>query len=152
MSRGASPVIAVVLLTGLTVAIAASVGAVVTAQPADPPPVADLELSVDATPDRIAVHHAGGEAVPTDTITVRVRIDGEPLASQPPVPFFAARGFRAGPTGPFNQATTGDWRAGQTASLRLASTNDPLIQPGDSVSVTIATERAVLAELAATAR
>lgn len=142
---------AIVLLTALTVAIAASVGAVVTAQPADPPSVADLDLSVDATADRIAVHHAGGEALPPDSLDVRVRVNGEPLAFQPPVPFFAARGFRSGPTGPFNPATAGDWQAGQTASLRLASTNAPPIQAGDRVRVTIATERAVLAELQATA-
>lgn len=142
---------AIVLLTGLTVAIAASVGAVVTAQPADPPPVADLELSVDAGTDRIAVHHGGGEAVPTDGISVRVRVDGESLAFQPPVPYFAARGFRAGPTGPFNPATAGDWQAGETASVRLASTNAPTIHEGDRVRIKIGTERAVLAELAATA-
>lgn len=151
MTRGASPVVAIVLLTALTVAIAASVGAVVTAQPADPPPVADLELSVDATADRVAVHHRGGDGLPGDSLEVTVRIDGELLDHQPPVPFFAARGFRSGPTGPFNPATGGDWQAGETASLRLASTNSPLIQPGDRVRVTIANERAVIGELQATA-
>jgi FlaG/FlaF family flagellin (archaellin) len=151
VARATSPVVAVVLLTALTVAIAAGVGAVVPAQPAEPPPVADLELSVDAESDRIAVAHRGGDALPPDALNVTVRVDGEPLVHQPPIPFFAARGFRSGPTGPFNPATSGDWQAGQTASFRLASTNAPAIQPGDRVDVTIATERAVLAVLETTA-
>jgi FlaG/FlaF family flagellin (archaellin) len=151
VARATSPVVAVVLLTALTVAIAAGVGAVVPAQPAEPPPVADLELSVDAPTNRIAVAHRGGDALPPDALNVTVRVDGEPLVHQPPVPFFAARGFRSGPTGPFNPATAGDWQAGQTGSFRLASTNTPEIRGGDDVRVSIATERAVIAELRATA-
>lgn len=147
MTRGTAPVVGALLLLGLTVAVAAGVGAVVTTDPAEGPPVADLRLSADAAADRITVRHAGGDAIPTDGLEVRVRIDGEALAHQPPVPFFAARGFRAGPTGPFNPATAGPWTAGRTAALRLASTNAPGIGPGDRVTVTVATDRAVLAEL-----
>jgi hypothetical protein len=56
------------------------------------------------------------------------------------VPFFAARGFRAGPTGPFNAAADPGWTAGEAASLRLASTNAPGISPGDRVVVEVSVE------------
>lgn len=151
MSRALSPAVAVVVLAALTVVLAATVGAVVPGNPGERAPVAKLELSVDATADRVTVRHAGGDAIPTGSLRVRIRVDGEPLAHQPPVPFFAARGFRGGPTGPFNPATAGSWRAGQTAALRLASTTAPQIEPGDRVTVTVASEDAVLAELSTTA-
>jgi hypothetical protein len=80
-----------------------------------------------------------------------VRIDGEPLAKQPPVPFFAAAGFESGPTGPFNAATDGTWRAGQTAAIRIASTNSPQLSDGAVVTVRIYTEHYRLASVRATA-
>lgn len=79
--------------------------------------------------------HRGGDAVVPADLRVRVRVDGEPLAEQPPVPFFAAEGFESGPTGPFNSATDGEWRAGETGSLRVADTNDPSLRPGATVEV-----------------
>lgn len=151
MSRGSVPVVGVVLLAGLTVVVAASVGAVLATEPPETGPMVDLRLSVDAATDGVTLRHAGGDAVPTDTLRVRIEVDGDPLEHQPPVPFFAARGFRSGPTGPFNPATAGDWRAGQTAQLRLASTNAPTIDPGDAVRVTVSSDGHRLADLTAVA-
>ena len=151
MSRGVATALAVVLLVAACVTAAATVGAVVATDPGTAPPVADLRLSVDGDADRLILRHAGGEAIPAESIRLRVRVNGTALAHQPPVPFFAARGFRAGPTGPFNPSTVGPWRAGQTAALRLASTNHPRPAPGDRVTVRVSTESAVIAELAATA-
>lgn len=151
MSRATSPVVAVVLLAMVTVVAAAGVGLGLATSPADPVPVAELRLSVDAGADALTLRHAGGDTIDVDDLAVAVRVDGHPLAHQPPVPFFAARGFRSGPTGPFNGAHDPSWRAGQRATLRLASTNDPLIDPGDRVTVTLATERGVVATLTAAA-
>jgi flagellin-like protein len=151
VARATAPVVATVVLVAVTVACAGAVTAALSAAPGEPPPAAAFELRVDASADRLAVTHVGGDAVSPGSLSVSVTVDGESLAHQPPVPFFAATGFRAGPTGPFNAATTGDWRAGQTAALRLASTNTPGIEAGDSVRVTLATDRAIVAKLAATA-
>jgi flagellin-like protein len=151
VTRATAPVVGVVLLVAITVVCAGAVTAALSVAPGEPPPAASFELRVDATTDRIAVTHVGGDPVSPAPLSLSVTVGGASLAHQPPVPFFAAAGFRAGPTGPFNAASSGDWRAGQTGSLRLASTNAPGIDPGDVVRVTLATDRAVLARLEATA-
>ena len=151
MARATAPVVGVVLLVAMTVLCAGAATAVLSVSPGDPPPTASFELAVDPTTDRIAVTHVGGDAVSPAALSVSVTVGGQPLAHQPPVPFFAATGFHGGPAGPFNAASTGDWRAGQTGAVRLASTNAPGIEPGDRVRVTLATDRATLARLAATA-
>ena len=66
-----------------------------------------------------------------------VTVDDEPLAHQPPVPFVGAPGFRASPTGPFNAASDPTWRVGERAGVRLASTNEPVLQEGSVVRVTL---------------
>jgi FlaG/FlaF family flagellin (archaellin) len=132
--------VGVVLLVGLTVALGAVVGVAAFGSAADVPggrsPSA-LSLSVDAGTDRLTLVHRGGAPLDADRLAIRVRVAGTPLEHQPPVPFFAATGFRAGPTGPFNAATDPEWTAGERASLRLASTNEPGIDPGDRVVVEV---------------
>jgi flagellin-like protein len=136
--RGLSPVVGSLLLVALTVGLAATVGTVaLQTDTADPPPRVRLSAAADAATDRITVTHEGGDSVAVDRLRMRVTVAGDPLAHQPPVPFFAASGFHSGPTGPFNTATDGEWVAGQTAGLRLASTNDPLLDPGDPVTVVL---------------
>lgn len=98
---------------------------------------ASLSLSVDAGADRLTLVHRAGPPLDARRLVVEVRVAGTPLTLQPPVPFFTARGFRAGPTGPFNAAADPRWTAGETASLRLASTNAPGIDPGDQVVVEV---------------
>jgi hypothetical protein len=85
-------------------------------------------------------------------LAVRVTVAGTPLRHQPPVRFFAARGFRAGPTGPFNAAADPAWTAGETASLRLASTNAPGIDPDDRVVVRVLVDGRRVATLSERAR
>jgi hypothetical protein len=114
------------------------------------PGVARFELSVTPATDRIAVVHAGGPAVDPARLTVRLAVDGEPVAYQPPVPFFAARGFHSGPVGPFNSETGGDWTAGELAALRLAGTNTD-IESGDRVVVRVSRGDRRLATLEVTA-
>ncbi len=152
MTRAVSPVVGVVILVGLAVILSVSVGAVVTMDPPEPVPTADLELYADAEMDRIALRHRGGETLDTEELRVSVRIDGESLAEQPPVPFFAAHGFRSGPSGPFNEGGDTTWRAGETAAFRLATTNDPALTPGATVTVTVSTSGGRVADLETTAR
>ena len=84
-------------------------------------------------------------------LDVVVRVDGAPLRHQPPVPFFSARGFRPGPTGPFNAAADPTWAVGERASIRLASTNRPRVRAGARVTVTLRYDGQQLATLTATA-
>lgn len=152
MPRGLSPVVGTVVLVALTVGLAAVVGVGVADMSADePPPRVTFSASADAATDRIALTHDGGASLPLDGLAVEVRVDGDPLTHQPPVPFFAATGFQSGPTGPFNSATDGPWTAGETAAFRLAGTNDPLLEEGDSVTVDLYSDDDLVATLEAVA-
>jgi FlaG/FlaF family flagellin (archaellin) len=139
--RALAPVGAVLLLA-VTVALAGAVGAAaLSVRPAEPPPRAALaaEAAAGAAADpggAVTVVHRGGEALPTADLRVRIRVDGEPIARQPPVPFFSARGFESGPTGPFNRGWRGPWTAGTAATLELAGTNTP-VDAGSTVEVRI---------------
>lgn len=142
--RALTPV-AGVLLLAITVVLA---GGVVTATiDAPPEPGPTTALSLSATDDRITVTHRGGDALDVTELEVRVRVDGEPLARQPPVPFFSAAGFHPGPTGAFNAATDGHWRVGRSASLRVADTNEPTLDPGRTVTVDISVDGLPVATL-----
>ncbi|MFB6282099.1 MAG: type IV pilin N-terminal domain-containing protein [Haloferacaceae archaeon] len=126
------PVAAALVAVVGTAVCAAALGVL----PADRPTAA-LALRADAGADRLVLTHRGGDPLDPDRIAVRVRIDGRPLAHQPPVPFFAAEGFRSGPTGPFNSRATGPWTPGERAGLRLAGTNRPALRPGRRVTVVV---------------
>lgn len=138
MDRAVAPVVAIALLVAVTVLAAAAVGTAVLAVdvPTEPTRVT-VSLSVDASTDRFTFTHRGGDALNVSSVSVTVTVDGDPLADQPPVPFFAASGFRGGPSGPFNSGGEPQWRAGERAGFRVASTNSPAIEPGDTVTVTI---------------
>ncbi len=151
-TRALSSVLGVVLLVAITVLTAAAVGVTVfgAAPTAGAPTRAAFELRADASADRVTLVHRGGGTVAVSDLRVRIRIDGRPLTHQPPVPFFAATGFESGPTGPFNTAAADDWQAGERASVRLASTNDPPLAPGSQVTVELFLDGRPLAELEAT--
>lgn len=150
--RSLSPVLGVVLLLILTVALAGTVGSVAlgTDVPSEPT-TAVIDLRVDADANRLTFVHRGGDALDVTALRVRITVDGRALDDQPPVPFFSAAGFQPGPTGPFNSAANSEWTAGERASLRIAETNDPLVSPGASVSVTLSVDETVVAEVTARA-
>ena len=154
MDRAGSPIVGTVLLVGIVVALGLTVGAAITVTDRSiaQPPAASLSLAVDPSADRITIAHEGGEPLDVSEIELTVAVDDQPLSIQPPVPFFAARGFVSGPTGAFNVAGSTTLRAGETASFRLAETNEPAIVPGAGVTVTVATDRVVIADLETTAR
>ena len=136
--------------TGLPVAVVlalAVVGVSLGTLPADSATVAPT-LAVEG--DRITLTNRGA-AVDVRRLTVRVRVDGTPLAHQPPIPFFSARGFRPGPTGPFNAGADPTWGSGERASFRVASTNRPSVDAGDRVTVELRRGGRRLVVLSATA-
>ncbi len=137
--------VAGVLLLAITVVLAGGVVTAALDAPAEPAPTTSLSLS--ATDDRVTVTHRGGDALDANDLRVRVRVDGDPLARQPPVPFFSAAGFRPGPTGAFNAASDDTWRVGGTASFRVAGTNDPVLEPGRTVTVDITVDGRPVATL-----
>ena len=132
--RAAAPVVGVVLLVAVTVIAATAVGTALPSELSAPARTAAFDIAADDT-GRLTVTHLGGDAIDPDDLRLRVLVDGTPLSEQPPVPFFSATGFESGPTGPFNSATSGVWRAGESASLRVAGTNAPAFRRGTTVEV-----------------
>jgi hypothetical protein len=135
VARAFAPV-AAVLLIAVTVVAAAGVLALVPAAPGEPPAPRGVDAEVAAN-GTVRLTLVAGSAVDPGSLSVRVRVDGEPLARQPPVPFFSAAGFYSGPTGAFNAASDADWRVGETVSFRIAPTNRPVPGAGDTVRVTL---------------
>lgn len=147
MDRAVSPVVGVALLAFVTVVLSLTVVAAAPALTADPPPAARLTLSADASTDRITIEHVAGDRLDVTELNLTVEIDGTRLEHQPPIPFFATRGFVSGPTGPFNTASPDRWRVGEAASFRIATTNRPGIDDGATVSVTVATDSSIVSRL-----
>jgi hypothetical protein len=115
-------------------AVATATGQDLGAEGGDTPQIA-VSLRVEG--DTIALTHEAGPDLQISRVRLVVAVDGTPLEHQPPVPFFAAEGFRGGPTGPLNVASDGTWTAGETGAVRVAGTNDPQPAPGRTVSVTV---------------
>jgi len=137
-TRATAPVIGGVLVVALTVLLAtvigtAMLGAGSPSAPPEPAPTTAVGLSVDG--DTLRLTHEGGEPLDVRSLSVWIAVDGEPLDEQPPVPFFSASGFDPGPTGPFNSASDPEWSVGEIATLTVAGSNSPTIEPGSTVSV-----------------
>lgn len=135
MARAYAPV-AVVLVLVVTVVAASVLALALPSLPSDPP--AQRGIAADATDDgRVTLTLVSGDAIDVRDAAVRVSVDGDSLRHQPPVPYFAARGFHGAPTGPFNRAGSDQWRVGESGTIRVASTNTPLPEPGDTVAVRV---------------
>jgi hypothetical protein len=122
------------LLVAVTVVAAAGVRAFLPSLPGDSPE--PRGVAAEATSDgTVALTLLAGPRVNPGPLDVRVEVEGEPLARQPPVPFFSASGFHSGPTGAFNAASDDDWTVGETVTFRNAATNEPVPAVGDTVRV-----------------
>ncbi len=137
-SRAIAPVIGVVLLVAIVAGLA---GVLVVMLPAidlgTEPTYTVLSASADAETNEIILQHKGGPPIDVREIEVAVSVNEQPLARQPPVPYFATAGFVGAPTGPFNQAADPVWQTGQRVSFRIAGTNDPTLHRGDRVVVAL---------------
>lgn len=139
-TRATAPVIGGLLMIALTLIVATVAASTLFGfdSTPEPAPPAAVDLSVDGTTLRFT--HESGEPLDVQALSVRISVDGEPLAEQPPVPFFSASGFEPGPTGPFNTASDSEWEVGETTTLTVAGTNSPTLEEGSTVSVRITTE------------
>ena len=141
MSRAVSSALGVLLVTALTLVLAAVAGVAVfatvpptTASSADVTGPVVLSASADASTRYVVLVHESGPELDVRGLDVVVTVGGEPLTHQPPVPFFAASGFYP-PTGPFNVASDPRWGPGERASFGIAKSNDPDLRPGVAVRV-----------------
>lgn len=132
-SRAIAPIGATLFLVALTVVLGTVVAAGVPMETTEPAPQVVFSGTADGATVKLV--HDTGEPVDVDALDVRVFVAGEPLEEQPEVPFFSTAGFAPGPTGPFNEATTDTWRAGESTSFEIAGTNDPVPEPGDPITV-----------------
>jgi len=135
--RATVPVVGTLLLVVVTVLLAVTLSTAVLggASTAEPSATTAVDLSVEGA--TITLTHTQGEPLDVETLSMKIAVDGEPLDEQPPVPFFAASGFESGPTGAFNPAGSTELAVGESASLTVAETNTPTIEPGSTVTVTL---------------
>lgn len=152
-TRAIGRLVGILALVALTVVLATilAVGATTVSLEASGPTAA-FELTVDADRDAIGIDHVAGDSIDVEALAVTVAVDGEELDEQPPVPFVGANGFDGAPDGPFNAASDPEWQTGERAGVVVAGTNDPEIESGDSVTVTLAVDGTRVTRLEATAR
>ncbi|ADB62209.1 hypothetical protein Htur_3345 [Haloterrigena turkmenica DSM 5511] len=153
-TRAVAPIVGLLALLALTVVLAATVavgmgfagGALLESSPN-----AAFDLEADADRSELTLEHVGGESINVTNLELEIAVNGDRLEHQPPVPFVGAHGYRGAPSGPFNPETDPEWRVGETATLRVAGTNDPAIQSGDTVSVMVVVDGTTVTKLKTTA-
>ena len=134
--RAVAPVIGIVLMLVITVVLAGAIAAYLLVLPTtEGATQATISATVNTETAEFQFVHDGGDAIAVETLTIEITIDGEPLTSQPPVPFVGSHGFNGSPSGPFNEGGDTRWVPGQRASFRLACTNHP--KPSDESTIVI---------------
>ncbi len=114
-------------------------------------PTAAFDLAADGETSTVAIDHLEGDEIDVAELSIRITVDGEELTDQPPVPFVGADGFDGSPTGPFNAESDSEWRTGERVSVTVAETNDPTVESGDTVGVTLVVNGTRIATLETTA-
>ncbi len=150
--RALAPLVAVLAFVAITVALSATLlfglGGL---SPGSAGPTATVELAADPEEDRLTVRHVAGDPIDVEALELVVEVDGEPLAHQPEVPFSGTEGFDGAPSGPLNAESEPRWTVGERASVWLADTNEPTIDPGDEVSVRLVVDERTVATASTTA-
>jgi FlaG/FlaF family flagellin (archaellin) len=153
VSRGISPVIGVVLLAGCTILLSVTIGAMAFGyEPTEPVSVVVVSGEADATENEITLTLERGDPLDVQDISLVISVDGKALEKQPTVPTYAQSGFDGFPTGPFNPSSEPTWNQGQSAGVTVASTNDPLPEPGSTVEIRIFENDLPIATVETTAR
>lgn len=141
MSRAESTVLGALLLTALTLVLAAVAGVAVvdSTTPAEAPRPIVLSASalVDDGTVVVAIVHQGGPGLDVHEIEVRISVGGDRLDEQPPVPFYSAPGYASFPSGPFNPVADPRWEVGERASLTITGENAASIEEGATVRIEI---------------
>lgn len=136
--RGVAPLFGILLLVGVTVALATVVVIGVSTWTIEPARVtAAFELAVDGDSGTVTIEYVTGDPIDVDELSITVVVNDEPLSKQPPVPFVGADGFAGAPRGPFNAASDRTWTTRERAAFTVAGTNEPRIESGDSITVTL---------------
>ncbi|WP_436345639.1 type IV pilin [Natronorubrum sp. FCH18a] len=143
---GVLALLAVTVLLATIVAVGASTWSLESGGP-----TAAFDLAVDGEEARVVLDHLEGDAIDVTELSMRITVNGGELANQPPVPFVGAEGFDGSPTGPFNSKSDSEWRTGERAGVTVADTNDPTIESGDAVAVTLVVDGSRVATLETTA-
>jgi len=154
--RALSPAVGTVLLLAITVTLAGTIAFAAggISSPATSTIGSDnptLSLEADAEADELRFEHEAGPPIDVDGVDLAVEIADEELSHQPPIPFVGAPGYRTAPDGPFNAAGDQRWEPGETATLTLASTNEPGLEEGDVVRVEVTESGELIADLVAVA-
>ena len=151
-TRAASRLVGVLALLVITVLLATMVAVGASTWSLESGgPTAAFDLAVDGEESAVTIDHLEGDAVDVTELSVQITVDGEALSDQPPVPFVGTDGFDGSPTGPFNAESDSEWRTGERASITVAETNDPTIESGDTVGVTLVVDGTRIATLETTA-
>ena len=154
--RAVSPVVGVVLLVGVTVALAAAAGAALAFGSAlsEAPPRVAFDASLDATdgwPDgqRLRVVHESGDSLRAGEVALVVELDRVDAHAR--LTGFPTRrltgdhvrgrdlfdGTYAGIDGALDAAhTDGTWDSGEAASVRVAQ-SEVDVRPGDGARITV---------------
>lgn len=158
MPRAVSSVLGVLLLTALTVVLAAVAGvAVVSTIPSAeaPEPVvvsASADVDADEGTVRVLLVHETGPDLDVREVDVRVSVGGTRLEHQPPVPFYSASGYGSFPSGPFNPSTDPRWERGERAGFVVTGENAAPIDQGDTVRIELYRDDLPIAAVETTAR
>ena len=151
--RGVSPLVGVLVLVAITVALTVVVAAgAASLSVGSDPPTAAFDLAADGESGEIAIDHVAGDAIDVRSLSVSVSIDETELAAQPPVPFVGADGFDGTPDGAFNAEADPTWRTGDRVAITVAETNEPTLESGDVVTVTLSVDGVRVATLETTAQ
>lgn len=139
--RAVAPVVGVSLMVAVTVVFAAVVGAFAVGVGGQSENTLQAAISAEFGNEhrnQINLTHQSGDALDVRDLTVRIFVDGEPLEHQPTVPATAGmEGFVGIPSGAFHEGS-GNWTAGEEASLTVATTtNSPQPSAGSRVTVKI---------------
>lgn len=136
--RGVSPVIGAVLMVGITVILAAAIGAMVLdmGATAEPAPQASLSASVDAVTDELTLSHRGGDGLPSTRVRLVLSTDDERLVLGPAAPPSV---LRVGGTVTVDVAagnvTSGTWGG-------MSGTGGFPVESGDRLTAVLVDERA----------
>lgn len=152
MTRAISPVVGVPILVAVTLVLAAIVGVMATGfgpSTWHDPRVLTADARQDGT---IELSHESGPPINLTVVSIRIEINGEPLAHQPPVPFTGATGFDGAPSGAFNPSTDPHWEPGDRSRFVIAGTNSPIPRAGDTVTIQFIKEESRIALIETTVK
>lgn len=144
-ARGVSPVVGTLLLVALVVCFAAIIAVAFGSMPiVSSGPDAAFLMGVSAEGE-IELNHVAGDSIDVAELSMTISVGGESLEYPLEIPFNGNEGFSGAASGPFHPDSSSNWTTGENASAKVAGTNDPEIESGDRVTVTLAVDGETIA-------